>query len=409
MALAALTITLWALGSYELLSVPPPDCAWSPCDFVEFSAGDVDILQTMDLPAPLNSRLWTALSVIYSAYFFALAGLVFWRKRNDGMALLVAFALTFLGALAFTTSDDALRRSYPQFSLLLSLLDLAGFGSLMTLFLTFPSGRVVPRWAAKSVAALLLATQVVPLALVSSTRLQGPGIPPLATLIWLLLFITMIAVGLYAQVYRFRHVSSPREQQQTKWVLFGLGGAFAVVPLWTTIGIAFPPSAPSPTRVLLLLAGTPLILTFSSLLPLSLTISILRYRLLDIDILIKRTLVYGALTLAIVATYFAAVVALQAAFRGLIGQANQLAIVASTLLIAALFNPLRQRIQTTVNRRFYRSDYDAARALTTFAESVQDEVDLEQMQSSLMSTVQQTMQPRVVSLWMRGESDTTGR
>src|SRR3972149_5379689 len=107
------------------MSVRPPDWAWSPGDFVDW------------------------------------AGVVRWRKRNEGMALRVAFALTFVGALAFTTSDDALRRSYPQFSLLLSLLDLAGFGSLMTLFLTFPSGRLPARWAAMSVAALLLATQVV--------------------------------------------------------------------------------------------------------------------------------------------------------------------------------------------------------------------------------------------------------
>ena len=408
LATAALTIALWALGSHQLLLGAPPDCARTPCDFVEFSAGDVEMMRGLDLPALANSRVWTAVSVLYSAFFFTLAGLVFWRKRDNWMALLVAFALTFLGALGFTTSDDALRRAYPQISLLLSLLDLVGFGSLMTLFLTFPSGRVIPRWAAGVVFALLFATQVVPLVLVSSTRLQGPRIPLLVTLLWLLLFIGMIGIGLYSQIYRFRHVSSASERQQTKWVLFGLGGAFAVVPLWTTIGIAFPPAQPSPTRVWLLLVGTPVILAFASLLPLSLTISILRYRLFEIDIVIKRTLVYGAVTASVLGLYFGSVLALQAIFRAVAGQESPLAIVASTLAIAALFNPLRRRFQTAVNRRFYRADYDAALALQGFGERVREEVDLGELEQALIGTVHDTLQPAHVSLWLRsGPGDRT--
>jgi len=111
--------------------------------------------------------------------------------------------------------------------------------------------------------------------------------------------------------------------------------------------------------------------------------------------------VYGVLTIAILVIYFATVVVLQSVFRSLTGQGEQLAIVASTLLIAALFNPLRGRIQTTVNRRFFRGDYNAAQALNNFAESVQDEVDLERMQDALLSTVEETMQPHTVSLWLK--------
>lgn len=132
-------------------------------------------------------------------------------------------------------------------------------------------------------------------------------------------------------------------------------------------------------------------------------IAILRYRLWDIDVIINRTLVYGALTGTLILIYHFGVALLQSILRSLTGQGEQLAIVASTQLIAALFNPLRSRIQTTVNRRFFRGDYDAAQALNTFAESVQDEVDLDRMQNALLSTVEETMQQSKVSLWLKND------
>ena len=109
------------------------------------------------------------------------------------------------------------------------------------------------------------------------------------------------------------------------------------------------------------------------------------------------------MTAALLGVYFASVVLLQGAMRALTGQGSPLAIVASTLLIAALFNPLRSLIQTAINRRFFRGDYDAAHALNTFAESLQDEVDLERIQETLLTTVEETMRPSSVSLWIKGD------
>ena len=130
-------------------------------------------------------------------------------------------------------------------------------------------------------------------------------------------------------------------------------------------------------------------------------IAILRYRLYDIDIIVNRTLVYGALTVTLVLVYVGSVVGLQYLLRALTGQESQLAIVASTLAIAALFNPLRRRVQAVVDRLFYRRKYDAAKTLEEFSAKLRDETDLDEVNSDLVRVVRNTMQPEHVTLWLR--------
>jgi hypothetical protein len=140
-------------------------------------------------------------------------------------------------------------------------------------------------------------------------------------------------------------------------------------------------------------------------------IAILRYRLYDIDILINRTLVYGTLTAALIALYVSGVATTQTIFRALTGQEQQpqLAIVVSTLVIAALFNPLRRRIQAFIDRRFYRRKYDAAKTLEAFSAKLRDETDLEALNSELVGVVRETMQPAHVSLWLRPDKVSNGQ
>ena len=143
--------------------------------------------------------------------------------------------------------------------------------------------------------------------------------------------------------------------------------------------------------------------------PVSMGIAVMRYRLYDIDRIINRTLVYGTLTATLVALYFGGIVVLQRVFVVLTGQQSTLAVVASTLLIAALFTPFRRRIQSFIDRRFYRSKYDARKTLEAFSATLRDETDLVALNDELVSVVRETMQPAQVSLWLRPQTVSKGR
>jgi hypothetical protein len=143
-----------------------------------------------------------------------------------------------------------------------------------------------------------------------------------------------------------------------------------------------------------------MLLSFAAI-PVAIGFAVLRYRLYDIDVIINRTLVYGSLTLTLVALYFGGVVMSQRVFVVLTGQKSTLAVVASTLLIAALFHPLRRRIQFFIDRRFYRSKYDARKTLESFSVKLRDETNLEALNHELVGVVRETMQPAHVSVWLR--------
>jgi hypothetical protein len=189
----------------------------------------------------------------------------------------------------------------------------------------------------------------------------------------------------FSMVLRFRR-STREERQQIKWF------ASAAALLAVSFPFAFALSSG--------VVEDFVTLTFAGL-PVAVGTAVLRYRLYDIDVLINRTLVYGSLTAMLVAVYFGGVVSLQYVFRALSGQETTLAVVASTLAIAALFNPLRRRIQGFIDRRFYRSKYDAAKTLEAFSAKLRDETDLDALSDDLVGVVRETMQPAHVSLWLR--------
>jgi hypothetical protein len=206
--------------------------------------------------------------------------------------------------------------------------------------------------------------------------------------------------GVAAQVFRYRFRSTRFERQQTKWVLMGLAGMAANIIVWTlAVEIFLPPPGEGRLAVYLLAVGVTAAL-FSTL-PISLTFAILRYRLWDIDLLIRRTLIYAVLTATLALVYFGAVISLQALLRLFTGQEqSEIVVVLSTLLIAALFVPVRRRWQAAIDRRFYRQRYDAAQVLKAFGASLRDEVELEPLTRRLVTTVEETMQPEAVTLWL---------
>ncbi len=212
-------------------------------------------------------------------------------------------------------------------------------------------------------------------------------------IVGIFLALAAAATGAVSLVLRLRR-SRGDERQQLKWFAFAgavFCAAFATGPvLWS-----LPPSSGFGW------IWTVLFLSAVSTIPAAAGVAILRYRLYDIDVIINRTLVYGSLTVMLVGIYLGAVISLQYAFRAATGQESTLAIVASTLAIAALFNPLRRRIQGFIDRRFYRRKYDAARTLAAFSARLRDETDLDTLNEDLASVVDETLQPAHVSLWLR--------
>ena len=260
----------------------------------------------------------------------------------------------------------------------------------------FPDGRFVPRWSHW----LLLSS----IALVATTLY-------LPLTYWGTFLVVMLLGAIYAQVYRYRHVSTLGERQRTKWVLYGFliwWSLMMILGVPYLLELNLPSGSPLPWWTHLGSAGWWLTLT---IVPLSLSIAVLRYRLYDIDVVINRTLVYGSLTLMLLLVYFGSVTSLQYAFRALSGHAElpQLTIVVSTLVIAALFNPLRRRIQAFIDRRFYRNKYDAAKALDEFSARLRDETDLDRLNAELITVVRETMQPAHVSLWLRTDTASESR
>jgi hypothetical protein len=230
--------------------------------------------------------------------------------------------------------------------------------------------------------------------------LEGaPWVASAGIFILLLLPLCMLASAL-SLVMRYRH-SRGEEREQIKWIAF----AASVVGLLYLITLVSSFTYSGPWGG----AGTPLWLgllqraalaSFTAV-PIAVGFAVLRYRLYEIDILINRTMVYGSLTAMLIAVYFGVIVVLQRIFVLLTGQQSTLAVVASTLLIAALFTPLRRRIQGFIDRRFYRKKYDARKTLESFSTKLRDETDLEALNNDLVGVVRETMQPAHVSLWLR--------
>jgi hypothetical protein len=200
-------------------------------------------------------------------------------------------------------------------------------------------------------------------------------------------------------VLRWRRARD-NERQQLKWLAYIC--AISAVTGALALGSGLFPISPY-TGVLI---GAVSIASLTLGIPIAIGIAILRHQLYDIDVIINRTLVYGSLTVSLAIVYFGLVIAFQALVQEITGQVSlpPLAIVASTLAIAALFQPLRKRIQAIIDRRFYRRKYDAARILEAFSTSLRHEVDLNQLNEQLVEIVQETMQPTYVSLWLRSRS-----
>jgi cytochrome b subunit of formate dehydrogenase len=275
--------------------------------------------------------------------------------------------------------------------------------------LLFPNGRLPSarwRWFARFTAIALLPAAILGAlspGLILSSTLQNPigieGLPNVSRAIEAFMYL-LVMFGASSMLARLRHAGRI-ERQQIKWFAYATAVAISGVILKNTV---------YPVVNVTWVWWIGLVLTTVGVVssPIAMGIAIFRYRLYQIDLIINRTLVYGSLTAVLAGVYLGGVVLLQYAFRALIGEESQLAVVASTLIIAALFIPLRRRIQGFIDRRFYRRKYDARKTLESFSAKLRNQTDLEALSEDLVGVVGETMQPAHVSLWLRSEAASKG-
>ncbi|MHB1133466.1 MAG: hypothetical protein ACYC4L_13930 [Chloroflexota bacterium] len=333
---------------------------------------------------------------------FSLIGLVaFWRRPNDRMVVLVSLASLSFSTL-FLPTFVRVMEAQPALTVPVALVRALGLTlSLVVFYYLLPDGRFVPRWT-RWLAGLWMALAVLWLVFPESPEnlvysrnwMQRP---------WLAvpLYAAFYGSGIYAQVYRYRHVSGLMQRQQTKWVVFGSTAAFlGFVIYFGPLVVAPQIYQPSVARVWHLLVALPIFDALVIMAPVTLALSVLRYGLWRVDLVINRALVYGTLSALLGLLYLGSIWLLQPLFDSLVGQGLDLAVAVSTLALAATFNPLRRRLQLLFDRALFRDQQQRLREAAAFAASARDQVDVQQISDRLLAAVEQTVRPVHTSLML---------
>jgi hypothetical protein len=384
---ALLTVGVFVLSipsEYTRLRSPCTDtvsCSW----LIRLTAENARELRDLGLSVDFFAAYFVSLEAAFTVVPIVVGAIIFWRRPDDRMAFLVSLVLLMYWAgITFPYHLLELPRLWEASSAVVALV---GVGAILLFMYVFPDGHFVPRRARW-------------LALVSIMAFAPSILFPYSSLSlwWHPLLNALVSTGVFGaivliQIYRYRLVSNFVQRQQTKWVVLGIVAAAVGYCMFLVLNLL-------QGGILASLLGYTAALLLLFFLMISIVVAVLRYRLYDIDLLINRTLVYGPLTAALVALYFGGVVLLQSLFVVLTGERSTLAIVASTLVIAAMFNPLRRRIQSFIDRRFYRRKYDARKTLEAFSTKLRDETDIEALNDELVGVVRETMQPAHVTLWL---------
>ncbi len=375
----------------------------SVVDVGQLTLEDVHALRRLGWSSD-NYALWVVVfESVAAVAFVSVATIIFWRRSGDQIALFVSLMLALFGTIGLPTIS-AFTETHLMWASVVVALRAVFYSCLIIFFFVFPNGRFVPhwtRWLALGWIVYIMGTLFVavlrpPIVIVGVDNVQTIGV-----IVWL---FAWLGIGMAVQIHRYRHVSTLPQRQQTKWVIFGLAALF-VAALVVVASQFLVPSLNDPLRFRgqYRLIGVTIILLFYVLLATTVGIATLRYRLFDIDFLIRRTLIYSVLTVILGTIYWGSVVVLQQIVGVVTGQIEQppIVIVASTLAIAALFQPVRRRVQNVIDRRFYRRTYDAQKTLQAFSVKLRDEPDLARLSNDIVHVVEETLQPGHASLWLR--------
>ncbi|HEU0026548.1 MAG TPA: hypothetical protein VFQ25_05475 [Ktedonobacterales bacterium] len=381
---------------YALFTQPCPETDANNCPTGQAPLADWRAMQTHGITPTTFAAFTIVVLVGASLIFFAVGFLIAWRKWGDLMGLFVSAVLITFGSTGISDSLTNTASGPALLGVSQAVIVALSYPALAAFMLTFPTGKFTPRWTALIV--LLWIIQFI---------LFNAGLPD--GILFISVLVTWGGCAL-TQIYRYIKVYTPRERQQTKWVVFGLvigimlNNLAAVLPfLWPQLDT--PGSVFHLTQIVWLAI-------FWIPLPLGVGIAILRSRLYDIDVIIRRTVIYGLLTAILAGVYAGGVIGGQFALRAFTGVEalnTPILVVLSTLAVAALFQPLRHRIQAGIDRRFYRQAYDARQALERFSAGLREEVDLPALRQRLTEAVAETVQPTHMSLWLRETPPTQPR
>lgn len=369
-----------------------------PAAHLQLTPADAQLLGQFGVTPQIYGFLMLGLEAGLVLAFASISAIMLWRKGRERIALFFALTAITYGVYITPPLDSLLAVALPL-SLASRTVQALGLWCAIVFFYIFPDGRFTHRWTKGMAAACglwCLYWIIYPLPLLDPVNPFSMTLPGLA------LHLGWFVSGLVAQVQRYYCTTEPVQRQQTKWVF--LSASVAVV----SYGLIYAPpllwpGLPAPVwfGALNNLVIQPTYLLLLYLVPLSIFISILRYGLWDVDLLLNRALVYGVLTALLAAIYFISVVSLPALFPALTGVSSPLTISMSTLLTAALVAPLRRRVQESIDYRFFRRQYDAARILAAFGAVVRDEIDMERLIGRLKAAIEETLAPVWIGCWVR--------
>ena len=369
-----------------LQTVCPDGCSLTP--------ENVHALERYGLSIAFYANLYMAIQALYILVSVGVALLIVFKKPGKWVPLGVGCFL--VGFSAFEGANyPALVSAYPALDVPLNALLSLGMGGLgMYALLTFPNGIFGSRW----VLGFYLFTLIQG---VFALFLTAPLFVELNNLFTTISF--PIIPGIL--IYRYRRLSNGKERAAIKWLIVSWSVFIIALVLFTLV------SALSPADSLFFLLSYTIGFFGCGINIVGFLMAVLYANAFDIDVFVRRTLVYILLTAILALLYAGLVLGAQAAFSALGPQEAQspLILVGSTLVIAALFQPLRRRIQSLIDRRFYRRKYDAAQTLAAFGATMRNEVDVDQLRENLVAVVQETMQPTYVSLWLRPAASASKR
>ena len=399
--IACVGIVMFAVGvplHYQQLLIP---CAASDClSFLQLTLDGLPSLTALGMTINEYAAIQLGLFIMVAVVFTGVGFLIFLKRSHEVMALVSSLWLVTLGLTLFEGEVRAVAYTYPWTEpVAFGLVWLGGVVLLVLFFYIFPNGRFVPRWSKWVCIGTII------LFIIFGIADQAFPETQLYETIGQTAWGIMILSGIGFQIFRYRRVSTANERLQTKWVIFAMLATFAALlfMIWSLTARQTYNAALQNEAIQNIVEIGFVAFGFLAI-PIGIGFSILRYRLYDIDFIIRRTVQYSLVSALLAVVYFGSITVIQGGITAVTTSQSPFAIVLSTLLVAALFNPLRRRVQKFIDRRFYRQKYDAQQVLARFAETARDETDMERLTGELARVVQETMQPEIAGIWIKTNS-----